>query len=1588
MKRKAVKIRKYAMGGEVENLDTLASLEGLDSTNVALTGDPVKPAAKAAPVKPAKPLTPAQILKNKYKDNPYLAGNANRYFWATQTNREFPLTGGNVGQAIRDAATFNKVDPALLYASAMEEGMSGAIDSKNWENASEAFVQWEEANPKLAEQFPVDGFYNYGLDQFAGQIPGLVKKGYLPAGFEKNVRSFDAYNEKDEKIKAAAFNTDANALMAKSAMMRQAQDQLNSYSKSKGYNLTPEQQEFFLLANYNGGQGNMQKMLDAYSKQGYLKNNDFLNPTFTPSNYGGIYKNVQARIQAAKMLRSEKIFKYGGEVDPEKPVKKGTSKVSPGLVMPFTDQSGQEGTTYPNGATGKVSPALQMPGQGSVDEGFPMLNQAGELVTPQGRISPIFPMPTSKVDEGFPMPQGRVDEGFVMPVTLPNGEQSFIYPNGATGRVSPSFPMPSQSVSGGFVMPFNAGGDEGLIYPNGATSKTSIPFPMPTESVGLPPPLPDEGNISGIFPMPIRANTKLRGVKEYAEGGEIETGPGEGTPTYSDQEKYYRSSAKLSHYKSILNEKLKAKNPQAFTDFFKGLVPLRQAGNTTEANKYIQGSNYNDYLTTDEVRKTLGNDYQDYLDSIQAVNNYDVAQGRQPLYGTKESGTDLNSLNYGRRFASLALTPTYSASNRTRGTSYNRSYTYDPKKKEVSFTETGDVNLRPATLVAPMMRRGGRMYANGTGDPVYPGQPQDAGLKNAPSFNPFGSFPSMGTTPINPQAPANEQIFRLDQNQVTNPNQQGNTVQIDPLQDGNYVNPQGRLQATQEQQAIADQWSANSLDRANRQQQNLDNAEMIASTGITAINTFFNKRNQQQQNRTNRRNALMQNINNQIYNPYAEGTGSQAIMKDGGTIHIKPENRGKFTAAAKRAGKSVQAYAAQIMANPDNYSSTLVKRANFARNAAKWHEEGGEIEGENLGFQILDGGNAKGISTSDHSNPMIEFTGREHGEGGIGVQYGGTIAEVEDKEIGWVDQEGGLNIFGKMKLPGSNMTFRTAAKNLAEQESKVDKQKHKYLAILNNSNIADPYQESARSTAKVMTKSLDKQSKEIAEKKEAMASYQSLVLAMTDLERSKMAYGGKMPKRPQFANGTEDPIKDIAKAIAQFESDAKYDAIGVPVTKGQYKGQRAIGKYQIMEDNVRNWGKAATGRDITIAEFIKDPALQDQVAEYQMRQIAKTNPNPADIASIWFTGQPVSKASGAKTDDLGTTGNQYVDAVMKIYNGLGGAATVGTTGTTTPRVKTEVPNILNYQARRTYSPTAGGDVIDTKYGSARKPPSVFLDETRPDNTQSQRGYQSPLAFEQIAPELLTVATNRRDPVTQLSYQPELKQTFDISYQLGRNENQSTFNQAAQIAEQTGNIGALSELAAQKYKADQIYNMQEVQGNAQQRLQTYNQNIDVLNDAQVKNLALIADQQAKQAQATFNTRATDLAAFQSAAAKVQQNRLENRTYNAYANLFKHYGFDKRGNVTFNPDNITRRFSPGEAQQFGMMAATQGAQAIMNGDFSRQFTKVKNTDGSTTTTETLGTNKKIQEEYKALKNQGFDDSLIGNMLRAKYPETLTD
>lgn len=55
-------------------------------------------------------------------------------------------------------------------------------------------------------------------------------------------------------------------------------------------------------------------------------------------------------------------------------------------------------------------------------------------------------------------------------------------------------------------------------------------------------------------------------------------------------------------------------------------------------------------------------------------------------------------------------------------------------------------------------------------------------------------------------------------------------------------------------------------------------------------------------------------------------------------IKIKKSTKGSFTKAAKKAGKSVQAEASAVLSNP-KASASMKKKANFARNAAKWKKK-------------------------------------------------------------------------------------------------------------------------------------------------------------------------------------------------------------------------------------------------------------------------------------------------------------------------------------------------------------------------------------------------------------------------------------------------------------------------------------------------------------------------------------------------------------------------------------------------------------------------------------------------------------------------
>jgi hypothetical protein len=90
-------------------------------------------------------------------------------------------------------------------------------------------------------------------------------------------------------------------------------------------------------------------------------------------------------------------------------------------------------------------------------------------------------------------------------------------------------------------------------------------------------------------------------------------------------------------------------------------------------------------------------------------------------------------------------------------------------------------------------------------------------------------------------------------------------------------------------------------------------------------------------------------------------------------------------------------------------------------------------------------------------------------------------------------------------------------------------------------------------------------------------------------------------------------------------------------------GRRALGKYQVMEENVPEWTQAALGRSLSTQDFLNSPDAQEAVFKHRFGSYVDKYGTPQDAASAWFTGRPINAQSAAAHDSLGTTGASYVD---------------------------------------------------------------------------------------------------------------------------------------------------------------------------------------------------------------------------------------------------------------------------------------------------------------------------------------------------------
>lgn len=156
-----------------------------------------------------------------------------------------------------------------------------------------------------------------------------------------------------------------------------------------------------------------------------------------------------------------------------------------------------------------------------------------------------------------------------------------------------------------------------------------------------------------------------------------------------------------------------------------------------------------------------------------------------------------------------------------------------------------------------------------------------------------------------------------------------------------------------------------------------------------------------------------------------------------------------------------------------------------------------------------------------------------------------------------------------------------------------------------------------------------------------------------------IAGGASVAPRPPYRDGPYKPpvghfaaadneLHRIRESIGYFESRGHYDAVGV-LTKD---GDRALGKYQIMGNNVAAWTKEATGHAYTREEFLNNPKLQDQTAEYMLGHYYSKYGTVEHVASCWFSGQPLTDKNRNKRDANGTTVETYAARVREIHDSI------------------------------------------------------------------------------------------------------------------------------------------------------------------------------------------------------------------------------------------------------------------------------------------------------------------------------------------------
>jgi len=505
-------------------------------------------------------------------------------------------------------------------------------------------------------------------------------------------------------------------------------------------------------------------------------------------------------------------------------------------------------------------------------------------------------------------------------------------------------------------------------------------------------------------------------------------------------------------------------------------------------------------------------------------------------------------------------------------------------------------------------------------------------------------------------------------------------------------------------------------------------------------------------------------------------------------------------------------------------------------------------------LQTYWGGDAETISENPYlpdGGETVMFRGQSHeesdgqGRTGIGITFGQNPVEVERGEPAVKLKDGGsgednLIVFGNMKIPSYGVS------ELEDSKAKGKKFKH---------------------------------------------------------------YAADLSKVENKANKTSDKA---LKIIDDVDGDSPFDILKLNTGKAMLQGADATLKETAYKKNI------LAGVQNAILDTAEEMGVESDA-------LAKGKIKPAkdsDMAKFgakmetaqWGKDQPLTPILPVNTYyriDPRNTGLQTSEAVKEAMKPK--APVTKATAKANAVKKSAAPKEPEYMETRKelVKPISIRQIpdIDTSYQTDidPKPISIPLVPTKEKKTLLEKGLdaysdlysyikpdiENPLDPGQLAGEMYALATNQLEPVQAQTYMPLLEDATSVSFQDQLNEIQAQANAAMRL---TGNNpAAQAMIASQAASAKNKVLAEQFRTNQALQMETRRRNIATLNDATLKNLAILDQQYTRQAQAKSATKAQAFEALSSIAEKIGKNKSETLSANVMANMYPQYSYGPQGRI---------------------------------------------------------------------------------------------